>query len=71
MVIDLKQHATLILFLLQFVVIAPFVFYVSSFLTDYRSFKKATDDKLDQCVTWERLDERLTPIWTIIAEGRG
>ena len=71
MTLDLKQHATLILFLLQFVVFAPFAFYLSSFLDDYRTFKQATDNKLDQCVTWERLDERLTPIWTIIAEGRG
>ena len=70
MIIDLKQHATLVLFLLQFVVFTPLAFYLSSFLNDYRSFKKATDDKLEQCVTWDRLDERLTPIWTMIAEGR-
>ena len=68
MVINLKEHATLILFILQFVVFAPLVFYVTSFLNDYREFKKYTGLRLEQCVTYDRFDSRIEPIWQLLIE---
>ena len=68
--INLKENGALILFIIQFLIVAPFMFYIEVVMDDYRRFKTATREQLLHCVTYERLDSRLEPMWLMLVEEK-
>ena len=68
--INLKENGALILFIIQFLIVAPFMFYIEVVMDDYRRFKTATREQLRHCVTYERLDSRLEPMWLMLVEEK-